>query len=54
MKLELAMRLQRRTSRVVVPVVDAGNSGPAGNGLLLEDGTSFLLAEDGSYLIQES
>lgn len=29
-------------------------AGPAGSGLLLEDGASFLLAEDGSFLILES
>lgn len=28
-------------------------SGPAGDGLMLEDGASFLLAEDGNYLILE-
>jgi hypothetical protein len=30
-----------------------GGTGPTGSGILLEDGTSFLLAEDASYLIQE-
>lgn len=30
-----------------------GGSGPTGNGILLEDGTSFLLAENGNYLILE-
>lgn len=28
-------------------------AGPLGDGLLLEDGTSFLLAEDNSYIILE-
>ena len=28
-------------------------SGPAGDGILLEDNTSFLLAENNDYLIQE-
>lgn len=30
-----------------------GGSGPAGNGIFLEDGVSFLLAENGNYLILE-
>mgnify|MGYP001589296588 CR=1 FL=1 len=29
-------------------------SGPTGEGILLEDGTSFLLAENSNYLIQEA
>ena len=29
-------------------------SGPIGEGILLEDGTSFLLAENSNYLIQEA
>ena len=50
MKLELAMRLQRRTTRNVTPVVDNSLT----NGRLLEDGTSFRLLEDGvSYRLLE-
>lgn len=39
--------------RITVVSGSLGASGPAGSGLLLEDGTFFLLAEDGSYLILE-
>tara|TARA_R110000868_G_scaffold259531_1_gene517782 strand:- start:404 stop:616 length:213 start_codon:yes stop_codon:yes gene_type:complete len=31
----------------------AGSGGPTGNGLLEEDGASFLLAENSDYLITE-
>lgn len=33
----------------------AGSAAPSGptNGILLEDGSSFLLAESGNYLVQE-
>jgi hypothetical protein len=31
----------------------ASSGGPTGDGILLEDGSSFLLAETGDYLILE-
>ena len=38
---------------LTVTDVAEGGSGPTGNGILLEDGSSFLLAENSDYLILE-